>query len=79
MPEPLPLLALLEQTGRNHDEEDVDADHAEQGREDRVEEDVGKGRDRRDTAAHERRGALAGARGVRDEEGRGCAVEVSAA
>ncbi len=79
MAEPLALLALLEQTGRGHDEEDVDADHAEQGREDVVEEDVGKGRDGRDAPAHECRRALAGAGGVGDEEGRGRAVEVAAA
>ena len=79
MAEPLALLALLEQAGRGHDEEDVDADHAEQGREDVVKEDVGKGRDGRDTAAHKRRRALAGAGGVGDEEGRGRAVEVAAA
>lgn len=79
VPEPLHLLALLEQAGRGHDEDEVDADHAEERREDGVEEDVGERADGAHAPAHDRRRRLAGTRLVRHEEGRRRAVEVAAA
>lgn len=78
MAEALALLALLEQARRGHDEDGVDADHAEHGGEDVVEEDVGERGDGRGAPAHEGRGRGAGARRVGDEGGRGT-VEVAAA
>ena len=76
--EPLPLLALLDQAGGGHDEDDVDADHAEDGREDVVDEDVGERGDRGGAGPHEGRCGRAGAHLVGDEGGRG-AVKVAAA
>lgn len=74
----LALLAFLEQAGDSHDEHDVDADHAEDTRENVVDENVREGGDRGSTPAHERSGGRAGARRVRHKGGR-CAVEVATA
>ena len=76
--ETLTLLALLEQAGRGHDEDGVDADHAKHGGEDVVDEDVGERGDGRGAPAHEGSSRGAGAHGIGDEGGRG-AVEVAAA
>lgn len=78
MAEPLALLAILEQAHRGHDEDDVKADNAKERREDVVEEDVGEGRDRGRTPAHDGGGRFAGAGGIGDEGRRG-AVDVAAA
>ena len=78
MAEALPLLALLQQASCGHDEDGVDADHAEDGGEDVVDQDVGEGGDGGRTGAHERSGGGAGADVIGDEGGRG-AVEVATA
>lgn len=78
MPEPLPLLAVLEQASGRHDKHKVDTDHAEHGGEDVVEEDVGERGDGCGTAAHKSRGRWAGTGRISDERGGG-AVEVTAA
>jgi hypothetical protein len=78
MLEPGPLLAILEQASRGHDEECVEADHAEQRREDVVDEDVGETGDGRGATPHQGRGRGAGAGGIGHEGGRG-GVKVTAA
>ena len=78
MLEPLALLAILEQAGGGHNKHDVEADDAEERREDVVNEDVGEARDRGRAPAHDGRGGLARARRVR-HEGRAAAVEIAAA
>ncbi len=74
----LALLAFLEQAGGSHDEHDVDADHAEDSRENVVDKDVRERADRCSAPAHERSSGGAWARRVRHKGGR-CAVEVATA
>lgn len=76
--ESLALLAVLHQAGCRQDETDVDADHAEDGREDVVDESVGKGRQGRGASSHKRGGGGTRAGSVGDE-GRRRAVEVATA
>lgn len=72
------LLPFLEQAGGGDDEHGVDADDAEEGREDVVDEGVAEARQRRGAARHQGRRGRAGAGRVR-EEGRRGAVQVAAA
>ena len=67
--ETLPLLAILEQAGCSHDENSIDADYTEHGREDIVDEDIGKGRDGGCTASHKSSSCRARACRVRHESG----------
>lgn len=72
------LLAVLEEHGRAHNEEGVDADHSIDGGEDVVDEDVGEIRNRSGATALEGSSSGTGALGVGDEGGRR-AVEISTA
>lgn len=76
--EALALLAVLEDHGEADDEEGVDADEAEDGGEDVVEEDVGEGRHGADAAALQGGGGGRLADVIRDEGWRG-AIEVATA
>ncbi len=76
--ETLPLLAILEQAGGGHDERGVDTNHAEDAREDVVDEDVGERGDGGRAALHQGGGSRARAGRVRHEGGRR-AVDVAAA
>ncbi len=78
MAEALALLAVAHEAHGGHDEDGVEADDAEQRREDVVDEDVGEGRDGRRAPAHDGCRGLGRAGRVGDE-GRGRAVAVPAA
>ena len=76
--ESLTLLALLEQTSGGHDQDDIDANHAENPSEDVVDEDVRKRGDRCCTATVEGSSGRAGAGGIRHKGRRG-AVKITTA
>lgn len=78
MAEALALLPVLEQAGDGHDEHGVDADHAEHGGEDVVDEGVAEGAQRRRAPLHEGGGRGARARRVGDEGGGGGVEEAAA-
>ena len=74
----LALLAVLQQGGDGDDEQGLDADHAEDGREDIVDEGVAEGVERPDAALYQRRGGRARALRVHDKRRRS-AVQVTTA
>lgn len=78
MPEPLLLLAILQQTRRRHDQQSTHTAHAKDGREDIVQVDVAKARNGRRTAALQRCGCGGRADGARDKGGR-AAIKVATA
>lgn len=64
------LLALLQQAGHGNNEQSVDGDHAEDGREDVVDKVAGERRERGSASDLQCRGCLAGAEGAGSEGGR---------